>query len=790
MGELLTFRRRRARVAFGIAGAAAACPVLLWHASLLPLGVHRAEVVRACLLAAAAVGVFGAVGVWRAVRERVVLSDDALTLRGLVGQRVVPWASVVELAAPWGLYADVPLVLRLRPRPGGILGACPGIPVGCVAGVSGADARRGDTGDAMERIAEETQRGRRPADAATRRDAATSGRRRCRTSSAMPSAASPPPCSSPPARIAGVAASRGFLDRLLARLLPRRVNLGGHWADHERLVREVVARAPHAGVNRRLSEYLADPGRLPWGHRLAALLSLGASVGLGAHALADALAEGVVGVVEGAAVVLAAAACALTGGSMGREGRAKSALVAAYVVLVVAAAAVSVPALLHGHSDWLLLLLAGCVGWAAATLAVCLPIRLRPLTVAAAYAVAVAAAVALAWRLGVREPVAVSSVGPLRLASRTLVWSPDGATLGLHVGEPGRAGEAYLLVGASGRQAQRLPVTGLAERLCLPSERHALYVTSLFRRSRDWSLGSARALWAWEAAWGEPRRVPVAARLRLAEEGLASPDGQRVAFLALDDSSRRWRLHVLRLADLAVSRPESPFDFSRFAKVRWACDGGLVLTEHHEGWARGPDRLALWWLAPGGAAPERFYEASAAELWDRYSPDRRWALVALFDGGRRRARFDLVDLRARKSRRVEFPGGPYPHWLAWAADGAALAYAAPDSGGHAVVRFDPATGDVRRVPLTLRGTVLSVALSSGGRFAACVVQGERAARVQVADLATGRVVTLRRPLLFLPMPTEPAWSPVGQTLAVASYESTLPPAPTVRLCLFEFGDGW
>ncbi len=96
-----------------------------------------------------------------------------------------------------------------------ILGACPRIPVGCVAGASGLDARRGDAGDALECIAEEPQRGSRPADAATRRDAATSGRPRCRSSSAMRSVASPPPRSLRAARIGGVAASRGFSDRLL-----------------------------------------------------------------------------------------------------------------------------------------------------------------------------------------------------------------------------------------------------------------------------------------------------------------------------------------------------------------------------------------------------------------------------------------------------------------------------------------------------------------------------------------------------------------------------------------------
>jgi len=56
----------------------------------------------------------------------------------------------------------------------------------------GCKARR--RGDAMESIVKEPLRSRRPAGAATRRDAAASGRTRCRTSSAMRFVASPLPC--------------------------------------------------------------------------------------------------------------------------------------------------------------------------------------------------------------------------------------------------------------------------------------------------------------------------------------------------------------------------------------------------------------------------------------------------------------------------------------------------------------------------------------------------------------------------------------------------------------------
>ncbi len=690
----MTFRRPYWRVALGTACACALCPVMFWYAGLLPEG-QGPEVTRACTFMAVALVALAAVGVLRAARDRIVLDERGLRLRGLLGRRMVAWERVAEVAAPWGFYADVPLVLKLPPVRGGWLG----------------------------------------------------------------------------------------------RLLAPRVAITGHWADHARLVREVAAHATRARLNRRLRAYLAAPGRVPWPHRVLVLASLGASVALGVYALCDALAEGVIGVIPGGLVVAAGLSCSLTGASMGREGRAKAALVVLYPVLVLGLALAAVPAFLHGLGQWLLLLLAACPGWAAATFVACLPVRVRPGRAAAAYAVALAAAICPAWYWGVREPVPSASLGPLHLADTTLVWSPDGARLGVHIGESGSGRDAYLVIERPSLRTWQLPLVNIAERLYLLDGGRALYLTNVITRDNaTQTLDSIRTFWFWDAALAEPRRVPAAPRLRIAAEGLVAPDGRRAAFLARDDATNRWHLDTLDLADLAVARLESPFDFSRFRAVRWTPDGAMLLTERWGGDKLTPSRLGLWRLAPGAAEPVRFYEVTAPDLWDQYSPDLRWALVALFQGGRRVARHDIVDLRTGQTRRVDLPGAPFPHRLAWAPDGGAIAYAADDGRGPAVVRFHLATGNTQRLPLRVRGDVTFVALSAGGRYAACVVRGERATRVRVADLDTGRLTFLRRPMLF-PAPPEPSWSRAGHTLAVTWFEQPLPPASTVRIRLFDFARG-
>jgi len=679
----------------GAAGAAALCPVLLWHATVLPLGERQGEAVLACWFIVVGVPVFAAIGLLRAARERLILGEDSLTIQGLLRKRIIRWESVTAVLAPRGLYADVPLVLRLRPRQGG----------------------------------------------------------------------------------------------LLSPLIGRRVCLAGHWRDHERLVREVAARAGHAAVNRRLRAWLDAPGRVPWPQRIPLLLSLAGSAAVAALALADALAEGVLGLVPGGLVVATAAPCALTAGPIGREWRLKLAFVVAYAVLAVVLALSAAPAVLSGRSDWLLLPVAACLGWAAATLVLCLPWRPRPATAIALYAAALAATLGFAWHCGVRERVPAHALGPLRLADKTLCWSPDGQRLGLHVGEAGTGDDAFAVVERPGLRTWLLPVADLAQRLVLPDPRQALYATCQLRRPTDDALVAARTLWVWDAESGAARRIPVPPHVRLAEDGLVSPDGQRVALLAQDEAGQRWRLHVVSLADLTAACPAPSLDLSGFSKVRWTCDGGLVLTEQHEGRGAQPERLALWTLPPDAGAPERFYETTGLDLWERHSPGGRWALIAHLRGGSRGAWYDLVDLRTRRRRPIAFPSTPQPHHIVWSPDGKALGYAAPAAAGHAVVRLDPLTGELRRVPLTLRGEMLAVALSSEGRFAACVVKGERAARVQVADLATGRLLTLRRPMLF-PAPIEPAWSPAGHTLAVAAYDNPLPPTPTVTIRLLDFRAAW
>ena len=695
MAERLVFRRPYLRAAVGIGCAAALCPLMFWYAGLLP-GGRTLEVRRACLLAGVALAAFAAIGVLRAARERVVLDERSLAFRGLLGRRVVGWERIAAIEAPWGLYGDVPLVLRLHlSRPG-----------------------------------------------------------------------------------------------RLRRLLGSRIVLSGHWAEHARLVREVAARARGARLNRRLREYLAAPGRVPWPHRAVALASLGASAGLAAYALADALAEGIVGIVPGGLAVAVGGSCGLTASPLGREGRAKAALAVLCAALATGLALAAIPALLHGRSEWLLLILGAFLGWAAATLVACLPLRLRLVPAALGYAAAVAGGVGLAWRLGVREPAPFASIGPLTLADATLAWSPDGSRLGIHVGEAGSGRNAYHIIERPSLRTWQLPVINLAERLYLLGGGRTLFVTSVIRREADLSLDSARTLWAWEPGWGAPRRLEAEERLRLASEGLASPDGRRVVFLAQDPETGHWRLATLELPGLALSRLESPLDFSRFKRASWTSSGALVLSERHGGNERSPSHLALWRLAPGAAAPEPFYEAEARDLWDRYSPDVRWALIVLLQGVRRRAAYDLVDLETGRSRRIELPGGPQPHRVVWSPDGAALGYAVDDGRGWAVVRYDPATGRILRVPLGIPcREVASLALSPGGRFAACVVRGGRADRLLVAELATGCVTWLRRPQLFTP-PIEPAWSPAGHTLAVTSCEQPLSPDPTVRIRLFDFTSSW
>lgn len=693
MPEPVVFRRSALRAAAGTAGSAALCWLLAQYVGLFPLQ-YQAMARAGCASVCAGIALLALVSWLCVARERVIVGDEALTLRRLLGTTTLRWESVAALAAPPGIYTDVPLVLVRRGRPRGLLG----------------------------------------------------------------------------------------------RLLRPSLTLPGHWVGHGRLVREIVARAPHAAANERLRAWLADPRRVPLSHRIAALVFLALAVGLTAAALVAALAAGVLTVGWGIAAVSLALPCGLAGHSLGREWRPKAALVIAYTALAFGLFLSYAPAMAYGRSAWVLLLLAGCLGWAAATFLTCLPGRPRATRVAATYVAALTLSLGLAWHAGVREPVPVLATEPLRLGDGALAWSPDGARLGVHAADEA-GGRAYLVLDLPSLGPHRLAVRDLAEQLYLPNGRRALFVTCRFHRNPDRSLGSTRTLWAWDAAEGAPRAVAVPRRLRLAPEGLVTPDGSQAVFLGLNEARQRWEVFFVRLADRAVTRLASAFDFSRFGKVRWAPDGGLVFSEKAESIEGRPARIALWSLAQGATVPERFYEASSDDVWDRYSPDGRWALIALFRGGKLWEHYVLIDLRTRESRVVEFARRPLPHQLVWSPDGAALGYAYGEGGAAILMRYEVAGAALRTVAVAAAGEPGELALSSGGRFAALTLRQAHAARVCVVEVDTGRAVFLRRPLLF-PAPIEPRWSPAGHTLAVTSYEDPYPPDRTVRLRFYDFACGW
>ena len=697
MPQPLTFRKSYGRIVLAAACAAAVGVTLLWYLGVVAGVGGRAH--GAGDLPAAGVAVLAAlVGLVGAVNDRVIVDERTLTVRRFLRRKVVRWDDVAEVAAPWGISADVPLVLKLRPpRPEGWLG----------------------------------------------------------------------------------------------RLWRRRVAVPGGWRNHESLVREILRRAPHATVCERLRAHLEAPSHVPWSHRLFVLLALALAVGLVGYALADALAQGVIGILPGALAVATAAPCAVTGRSMGREWRAKRSLVAAYPVPAFSLLVAFLPAMVSGHSEWLLLLLAGCLGWAAATFLICLPFRPRAWQAAAIYAAAVAAALAATWWLGIREPIPAQAITSLRTVDNSLIWSPDGHTLGLQVTDESNGRWNYLVVGGPHLRTWRFPVRDIGHQFHFIDPGHVLYLSRVIFRDADMSLNSISKLWLWDAATHGQRRIPVPARVRLAPEGYTSPDGRLLAFLAEPETAGpRWRLHFLDLAELRVRQADLDTDLSPFERVRWTPGGTLVFTAVEEASKVSPGRISLWSLAPGASKPVRFYAGCARDIGSSFSPDGRWALIALDTRADATPRYDLVDLADGRSRPLALPDRPRPFEIRWSPDGKAFAYPSRERGHPPFILAEAGTGTIRRPCAFQDGRIDAVALSAGARFAACTVRCSRATLVRVVETDTGRVLYLRRPMLVPPI-LLPVWSPVGQTLAVVYHEKLLPPGDqTVRLCLYNLEAGW
>ncbi len=554
---------------------------------------------------------------------------------------------------------------------------------------------------------------------------------------------------------------------------PRQFRIGLHWERREQLVGEIAARASAARASSDLAEYLEDPHRVPRRHRLATLAGAAASAILLGYAFVVTLAwDSASFLPMGLALASCGVCSALAGGAIDNEWRWKSCLVRAGGVLGLAVPCASLSAIFLGACGALVLVLAGCLGWAVASFAVALPVRPRGRWVAAGYAAALAAALVPAWWYGVREPLPSRSTDVLTPGPSQIVWSLDG-------------GRLYGVGRLNSEYAQPLCHIVDAESLALRTlalgdfKRCWLYPIGgpyVLFRAIPHGGAKRKELWALDTRTGDRTLVHTAHCMTIASEGSVAPDGRAIVFLSTSDRGRE--MLSVRLDDLTVRAVAPEVDVTRFDSVRWRSGGGLLFVERPRG-ETGHEAVAFWTLAPGASQPVCLYRTAAPYVAWSFSPDVRWALVGT---GRRWLTVDqceIVDLTsgARSALAAPLPApGLFPHL--WAPDGSGLAYVAFVGDRQTVLVVDPATGGARRVHETRDQDIAFVALSAKARYVACAINHGLGAQGRIVDTATGRVIRLDaiaalQPLVWF------AWPREGSTLAVASFAfSVLHERPT------------
>jgi len=569
------------------------------------------------------------------------------------------------------------------------------------------------------------------------------------------------------------------------RLWPHRLVVPGGWADSEHLMREIVARVPPGTVSPALRATLETPARVLWRHRLLALASLAAVATAAAFALADAVAHGIPGVIPAYVLAGLAPGLLLTSGVLAREWRVKTVLVSGAGLLALGGAVGMIPATLLARMEVLAVVYAAALGWTLAALVVSLPGRPPAWTVALGFTAAVAVCVVPTWWLAVREPVPIRRLPPLKTFPSGIAWSADGQTFGLHVTDDRSELGAYLVVEAASLASRRVLVSGLAHSFCFLHGGRLVHLSEYFGRDAERNLTGVRRVWVRER--DEPAPIPIALpdAVRAAVPGFVSP-GRRRAIVLAEVADDVWGLHEVDLAAHSVRRLGGDANFTQFGCVRWTAAGGWVLVERGDPNQR-PDYFALWTLGSDATARTRFYEARARQVWAGFAPGGRYALVAIKNQIDRFERYDLVDLVARTSRALHLPGQPATHEMCWDPAGEWLAYAAGVEGSPALVLVHAASGRVTTPYAAPDGTIVSVALSRGARFAVCMVDGGRGTRVRLVETASGRTLTLRRPMRFTPS-VVPSWSPVGHTLALAYPHRLL--GREVVISLLDLDEGW
>jgi len=573
---------------------------------------------------------------------------------------------------------------------------------------------------------------------------------------------------------------------LLSRLVPRTLAVGEEWERYQAVVGEIVSRVPPEALSARLARFLAAPQRVPLGYRVALLVLLAASLGAGGYALIDALREGSVGPIECFIASGAMFVVAFVGAPVGREKPFKATLVRFYGLAGAALGASYLPALLQGHSSLLLLVLAALVGFGAVLWVLCLPVRVRASRASALVAVGSLSAIAPTWWLGVREPVPAFRSERLVGVESPPGWARDGEAVCVVTAGGREQGRRCLIFETRARVCRWFPVHDLPAQIVFLPDGRVLCHSRRFCRAGG-QVDAVSELWVWEG--GVERRIAAPPRLRVASEGFVARGGSRVVMLVQDHRGEKWELAFLDLEREAIVRERDGPDFSRYRKVRWAADGSLVFSELHEPERGRGARLALAAMAPGAGRPVAFYRVEAPDVWLRFSPDVRWALVALKDARGLIIGYELVDVVERRSQPLALLGRPALHTVSWSSDGKALAYATHLEGDQTLVVAYPSDRRVVRSYVERNGRIQRVALSAGGRLAACVVRGRRSFFIRIVETLTARTAKLRHWVPYLPL-QPPLWSPVGQKLALTHYESLAPGKPTTRLYVYDFGSGW
>lgn len=549
---------------------------------------------------------------------------------------------------------------------------------------------------------------------------------------------------------------------------PATLRLDPALTDGGRLLRDVLARAPHAEVGKGIRAYLAAPRRTPWTCRAPVLLVLGLQAGLCAVGLARVIVSTRLGIAHGMAVCVLAVLSPFIGRALERERWWKTLPLDLGAGLGAVVGPSAMLAVMFGVPGRAIVALAGGLGWAVATLAVCLPWRPRWPGVVVGYVLAMAVAVGGAWRHCTSEPMPFRSTGRLAGSIFWVAWSPDGSRLAVTSLwlEPNAELHRFLVDAATGR-ARSLVAPGLLPVVWMPN---ADWVLAFGRQERADDGQSLCELWALDVASGKASRVHVAETVSRGFGYADSPDGGEVAFIA--GPKGREELHILRLADLSVREIPVEGEQGRFGSVRWLPNDQLVLIasrggrlDNEEEEDAEPVTLSFWTCSPAGGRPERLYEITAPSVGWHVGRGSHWALVSVGPDWETVERHELVDLTTGTSRAVDLRGLTKLSDGEWSPDGEAFAYVLREGGEHAIRVVGLATATVTR-RYASRDPLWRLRLSVGARYACCMVETGRRGRPRIIDLTTGKTVTLRQKTGWLSGLFEYRWSPARPTLAI------------------------